>query len=230
MIRTNKTKKGRNNKLVGRNIIKKKSRRTTIIVATANRGKANEIREIFKNANFNLKFLFDFPELASLNIQENAKSFEGNALIKAIIVGDILGQITLADDIGLCVAALNGRPGVYSARYSIQGNAEANYRKVLTEMIGVAEEDRGCHYHCSIALYDPKTKFVETTTGIWPGRIALEPRGTKSFGYAPIFLAQNFDYKRTNAEFEPDELIMINHRGQAFRQVERILKQYLKNN
>ena len=196
-----------------------------ILIATANKGKAHEINEIFKDTDFDLKFLYDFEEqLANVNIQENAKSFEGNALIKAIIIGDHLQMITLADDSGICVDALDGRPGVYSARYSDEKTDEANNQKLLAEMAGVPMSERDCRYSCVVAIYDPTTKFVETTEGQWQGRVALEPRGTKSFGYAPIFLSKNANYEKTNAEFDANELIEVNHRGKAFRAAIEILK------
>lgn len=198
-----------------------------ILIATANRGKAEEIRQIFAGSEFSPKFLFDFPEQAAqFEIFENAKTFEGNALIKAIIAGDFFEMLTLADDSGLCVAALGDRPGVYSARYAGTGNDKDNCTKVLREMEGVLEEDRGCHYNCTVAIYDPKTKFVETVSGIWEGRIADEARGDKSFGYAPIVLAEDFDYLKTNAECNPEELIAVNHRGKAFRKALAVLKDY----
>ena len=197
----------------------------TILVATANRGKAEEIKKIFADSGFEIKFLFDFPETTKdLEIFENAKSFEGNALIKAIIVGDLLNMITLADDSGLCVDALNGRPGIYSARYSGLGDDKANYEQVLEEMKNIPESGRGAHYHCSVALYNPDTKFVETVEGNWAGRLAFAPKGDKSFGYAPIFLPADFNYEKTSAEFEHGDLININHRGQAFRRALEILK------
>lgn len=200
----------------------------SILIATNNRGKAEEIKKIFQATDFKLKFLFDFPEeTKDLNIVENAKSFEGNALIKAIIAGDILNMITLADDSGLCIDALDGRPGIYSARYSQKGDDKANYEKVLGEMKDIPFAQRDCHYHCAVAIYDPSTKFVDTVFGTWEAKIALESKGNKSFGYAPIFLAEDFDYKKTNAEFEPDDLIAINHRGQAFRRALAVLEKYL---
>ncbi len=189
-----------------------------ILIATENQGKANEIREIFKNTNYDLRFLYEFRDkIKDLEIQENAKSFEGNALIKAIIVGDLLQMITLADDSGLCVDALGGAPGVYSARYAEEKTDAANNAKLLQEMKDVPMEKRACHYNCTVAIYDPKTKFVETVDGQWHGKVAVEPRGTKSFGYAPIFLSKDANYEKTNAESDPHELIEINHRGKAFR-------------
>lgn len=200
----------------------------TILIATANRGKAEEIKKIFQNTNFDVKFLFDFPkQLENLNIIENAKSFEGNALIKAIVAGDMLNLITLADDSGLCIDALDGRPGVFSARYSDMGTDEGNYLKVLEEMTEIPFDKRGCHYNCTVAIYDPRTKFVDTVSGIWDAKVALEPRGDKSFGYAPIVLAKDFNYQKTNAELNPEDLIAINHRGKAFGKAIQILSDYL---
>jgi|GEM_PF-879424 len=197
----------------------------TILIATANQGKAEEIKKIFQETDFDLKFLFDFPkQLENVKIVENAKSFEGNALIKAIIVGDILGMVTLADDSGLCVEALAGRPGVLSARYSGKGTDEGNYLKVLEEMKDIPFAQRDCHYNCTVAIYDPQTKFVDTVSGIWRGKVAFEPRGNKSFGYAPIVLAQDFNYEKTNAEFDHADLIALNHRGRAFREAIKILR------
>ena len=131
-----------------------------ILIATNNRGKAEEIRKIFQNTNFTVKFLFDFPETKNLDIIENANSFEGNALIKAKIAGDKLNMITLADDSGLCVEYLDGAPGVYSARYSKTGNDEDNYKKLLEQMNKAPFEKRNCHYQCAVAIYNPKTKFI----------------------------------------------------------------------
>ncbi len=201
-----------------------------ILIATNNKGKAEEIKKIFKDTNFTVKFLFDFPDqLKNLNIVENAKSFEGNALIKAIVAGDILNMITLADDSGLCIDALDGRPGVLSARYSDLGTDEGNYLKVLEEMKEVPFDKRDCRYVCTVAIYDPRTKFVDTVTGTWEAKVALQPKGEKSFGYAPIILAKDFNCQKTNAEFAPEELININHRGKAFRKAIQVLTYLYKS-
>lgn len=197
----------------------------TILVATANRGKAGEIRRIFAETNLEVKFLFDFSDkLGDFDVLENAKSFEGNALIKAIIFGERLGMLTLADDSGLCVDILDGQPGVYSARYAKKGDDKANYEKLLSELKDVPAGKRQAHYHCSVAIYNPADKFVETVEGRWEGQIGFEPHGDKSFGYAPIFLPADFSYNKTAAEFDHEDLIGINHRGQAFRKAIEILQ------
>lgn len=200
-----------------------------ILIATANQGKANEIKEIFKDTNFDLKFLYDFKDkIEDLNVQENAKSFEGNALIKAIVVGDYLQMITLADDSGLCVDVLGGEPGTLSARYSKEKTDLGNNEKVLLEMKDIPMEKRDCHYNCTVAIYDPSTKFVKTTEGQWYGKIAFQPKGTKSFGYAPIFLSKDANYEKTNAEFDSNELIEVNHRGKAFKKAIEELNKYFR--
>ncbi len=198
-----------------------------IVIATENNGKIEELKRIFANTSFVPRFLSEFTEqLGDTKILENAKTFEGNALIKAIVVGEKLGILTLADDSGLCVDALDGDPGVYSARYSNEGTDIANYEKLLKEMINVPKEKRECYYNCTVAIYDPETNFVETVSGKWQGRIAKEPRGSKSFGYAPIFLSEDSNFKKTNAEFDPEELTNMNHRGKAFLGAIKILDEY----
>ncbi|MFA5994119.1 MAG: RdgB/HAM1 family non-canonical purine NTP pyrophosphatase [Parcubacteria group bacterium] len=199
-----------------------------ILIATENKGKIKEMQKIFAGTDFLPRFLSEFQEqMAEVAILENAKTFEGNALIKAIVVGERLGMLTLADDSGICVAALDGAPGVYSARYSKEKTDSANNAKLLAEMARVPEEQRDCYYNCTVAIYDPVTQFVETVSGQWHGRVALAPRGEKSFGYAPIFLSRESGHKKTNAEFDPEELIDINHRGKAFRGAMEILKGYI---
>lgn len=201
--------------------------RKEILIAKENKGKANEIREIFKDTNFDVKFLSDFKDkILDLKIQENAKSFEGNALIKAIIVGDILQMVTLADDSGLCIEALGGKPGIYSSRYSEEKTDVGNYLKVLSEMKNIPIEKRDCYYDCAVAIYDPATKFVETVEGKWLGKISLEPRGDKSFGYAPIFLSKDKNYEKTNAELDIQELVEFNHRSKAFKKAIDVLNEY----
>lgn len=194
-----------------------------ILIATANQGKAKEIAEIFKSSDFTPHFLFEYPELMKINIQENADSFEGNALIKALLIGQASQMITLADDSGICVDALDGAPGVLSARYSPEKTDAANNLKLLNALKDIPLSERNCHYHCSVAIYDPTDNFVDTVAAVWLGKVALEVRGEKSFGYAPIFLAKDFNYEKTNAECDPAELVTINHRGQAFNKALKIL-------
>lgn len=193
-----------------------------VLIATKNQGKMEEIRQIFNRTKYELVNIEDIKALAKVKIYEVAKTFEGNALIKAIVFGQISGLVTLAEDSGICVEALKGAPGVKSARYSGRGDKENN-EKLLKELAGAAEEKRDCYYECAVAIYDPATNWTKTTSGRWEGRVALTPRGTKSFGYAPIFLPKEYNYQLTNAELKERDKIEINHRGQAFGKAIEIL-------
>lgn len=197
-----------------------------ILVATNSQGKMKEISEIFSDSKFEILFRKDLNDknAREMEIEENANSFEGNSLIKAKTLGDITGIVTLADDSGLCVDALGGVPGINSARYS-GGDDSDNNKKLLEEMKGIPEKQRNAHYMCAVTMYDPKDHWLKTVFGKWDGRIAFEPRGNKSFGYAPIFLCKDYDYKKTNAEFDSKENIKINHRGKAFKKAREILEE-----
>ncbi|MFH1564609.1 MAG: non-canonical purine NTP pyrophosphatase [bacterium] len=193
-----------------------------LLIATRNPGKMKELREIFSGVDFEILSLNDIKELDGFEVKENALSYEGNAIIKAIIYGNKNGFLTIADDSGLEIDALNGRPGIHSARY-VEGTDEDRNKKILEELEGVEEEKRICRYICFSAVYNPKTEILKTFKGIWEGIIANSPCGNKSFGYAPIFLCPEFDYKKTNAELDPWETIKINHRGKAFEQAKEYI-------
>jgi XTP/dITP diphosphohydrolase len=190
-----------------------------LLIASRNRGKLSELKEIFNppvgGDDFEILALSDIKELDNFEVEENALSYEGNAIIKAVIYGNKTGLLTIADDSGIEIDYLNGCPGIHSARYA-NGTDEGRNKKVLEELKGVEEEKRTCRYICISAVYDPNSEIVKSFDGVWEGRIADSPRGNKSFGYAPIFLCPEFDYKKTNAEFDPDQTIKINHRGKAF--------------
>lgn len=197
-----------------------------LLIATRNQGKIKEVKEVLNGVNFEILPLNDIKKLDGFEVEENALSYEGNAIIKAIIYGKKSGLLTIADDSGLEIDALGGRPGIHSARY-IEGTEIDRYKKILEEMRGIDEEKRACRYVCVSAIYNPKTEIVKTFQGVWKGRVASAPRGNKSFGYAPIFLCPEFDYKKTNAELDPWETVKVNHRGKAFGQArEYILKNF----
>ncbi|MFA5076521.1 MAG: RdgB/HAM1 family non-canonical purine NTP pyrophosphatase [Patescibacteria group bacterium] len=200
-----------------------------ILIATDNPGKIAEIKQIFTDYSFELLFKKDLPQTKNLEIVEDADTLEGNALLKAKTNGQASGLITLADDSGLFVEALDGRPGVHSARYTGHGD-EANNIKILAEMQSVPEEKRDCYYEGVVAIYDPQTNWQTTVSGRWYGRIGYEPRGTGGFGYAPIFLCRDYDYTLTNAELDEKRKLAVNHRGKAFRAAKELLEaKYLTN-
>src|SRR5690625_4629019 len=126
----------------------------TINIATNNKGKAKEIKSIFKEYGYEIKTLHDYPEIGE--IPETGDTFEENALQKASAISEELGTIVLADDSGLEVTALNGKPGIYSARFAGEhGYDQKNNEKLLKELENVNEENRTANLHCSLALVGP---------------------------------------------------------------------------
>lgn len=190
-----------------------------IVVASSNRGKLDEIREILGNE-------FELIAQTDLGIEdadETASTFVENALIKARHASRLSGLPAMGDDSGLCVDALNGAPGLFSARYAGEhGNAAANIAKLLDALRGVEDERRTAHFHCSIALIahadDPAPIIAE---GHWHGRILHAPRGDRGFGYDPVF----FDPSLSAGAGELDAGVKnrVSHRGQALEKLRRRL-------
>lgn len=190
----------------------------TIIVATNNKGKAREFAEMFEPKGYQIKTLADYPDIG--DIEENGKTFEENAIIKAETVSQKTGQMVIADDSGLVIDYLNGAPGIYSARYAgEEKNDEANIQKVLMELEGVPFEERSARFVCALALAIPGKKTI-TVTGTCEGRILTEKRGSNGFGYDPIFFVR--EKGKTMAELEPSEKNEISHRANALKKLEEI--------
>jgi XTP/dITP diphosphohydrolase len=191
-----------------------------VIIATKNPGKAKEFVRMFQPLGFEVKTLLDFPEMA--DIEETGTTFSENAAIKAEEVSKQLNQIVISDDSGLIVDALDGRPGVFSARYAgMEKNDEANMEKVLVELKSVTTlEDRSARFHCSLAVAIPgkDTYIVE---GDCEGFILFEKRGTHGFGYDPIFYVK--EKQKSMAELKPEEKAEISHRAKALKQLEEKL-------
>jgi XTP/dITP diphosphohydrolase len=161
-------------------------------------------------------------EVASLSdcgvryeVSETGKSFAANALCKAKEYGRVTGMWSLADDSGLEVSALDGAPGVYSARYAgPQATDEANVALLLENMSTLAEKERSARFRCVIALASPKG-LAWTCEGQCSGSITFSPRGTNGFGYDPVFLLPKMG--KTMAEIEPEQKDQISHRAEAAR-------------
>lgn len=184
----------------------------TILLATRNRHKVEEIRRIFGRAGAGLVSADEVPGLPA-EVEEDAETFEGNALKKARTLRDASGLWTLADDSGLEAAALGGAPGVRSARYAgPAADTDANNRRLLRELAG--REDRRARFRCVIALCAPDGREW-TVEGACAGRIAESPRGDGGFGYDPLFIPDGYD--RTFAELGADVKNRISHRGRALR-------------
>ncbi len=192
-----------------------------IVLATRNRKKVEEIRRITRGLPINVLSLDDFPHCPET--VEDRDTFEGNASKKASEVALCSGRPALADDSGLEVDALGGKPGVFSARYApdaTSGNDPKNYRKLLKDMGSIPPEDRTARFVCCIALAFPDGQ-TRTFFGYAEGHISLEPRGEMGFGYDPVFLPAGFD--RTFAEMSAFEKDRLSHRGKAIEKVSEFL-------
>ncbi len=190
---------------------------TTLFLASANPHKIEELEQILKSLGINLKTTRDFPERE--DVEEDQLTLEGNALKKARFWNQETGLPSLADDTGLEVDALNGAPGVWSARYAGEGvTYRQNVEKLLKEMEG--EANREAQFRTVIAFVDGELeKLFE---GICKGEIIHEPRGSKGFGYDPIFAPKGFD--KTFAELSPKEKNLISHRGLALQEFIKFLQ------
>lgn len=185
-----------------------------IVLASSNAHKVKEINEIVDG--MGIEFVLP-PE--GFNPIENGKTFEENSLIKAKAAWNLTKTWSLADDSGLCIDALNGAPGIYSARYA--ETPQKRIERVLKEMGN--KEDRTAHFACCMTLINPLGNVEFATTGICEGSIATEVRGQNGFGYDPIFLIKNDT--RTIAELSEEEKNNISHRSIALRKVCEYLRQ-----
>ncbi|MEE3392127.1 MAG: RdgB/HAM1 family non-canonical purine NTP pyrophosphatase [Lachnospiraceae bacterium] len=185
-----------------------------IIVATGNKNKMTEMREILEDSNVKLKSLKDIG-LGNIEINENGRTFEENALIKARTVHEITKGIVIADDSGLVVDALDGAPGIYSARY--MGHETSYHIKnthIIKELEGVPDEKRTARFVCAMAcVMEDGGEF--TVTRNFEGRIGYEEKGENGFGYDPIFYLP--EYGCMSSELSPEEKNGISHRGKALR-------------
>jgi XTP/dITP diphosphohydrolase len=182
-----------------------------ILIATRNRGKVQEIQDMVKGLPVVFLSLDDVPDAP--DVEEDAQTFEGNALKKARTMANIFGLPTLADDSGLCVDALGGRPGVLSARYGGQdASDEQKCLRILDEMADVPEGRRTARFVCVLALAT-KEGAEKVFTGVCEGRIINELRGSAGFGYDPIFFYD--PASATFAEMSLDAKNRVSHRGKA---------------
>ncbi len=184
-----------------------------LVIATHNAGKVKEIRVLFSRHYDTIVSLRD--EGVALEVPENGETFEENARQKALGYAEaLLGCDVLADDSGLEVDALNGAPGVYSARYAGEDATDAaNNALLLKNLIGVPDDARTARFKCCAALVSAGE--VITASGACEGRILSETRGEGGFGYDPLFFVE--EYKKTFAELSMEEKNALSHRGRALR-------------
>jgi XTP/dITP diphosphohydrolase len=197
---------------------------TTLLIATTNNGKVAEIASLLEGLDCCVIGLADLPQIPPA-VEETGTTFVANALIKAEYYHALTGLVTLADDSGLEVDALGGRPGVYSARYGGEGLSSADQiALLLEEMKDVPEERRTARFVCSIALVGPQLQ--QTCEGRCEGRIAHAPRGEGGFGYDPIFI--DAESGLTFAELSREEKATRSHRGKALRAAGEFLETLIK--
>lgn len=197
-----------------------------VVLATRNQHKVAELRRILDGAGLQVELVGTdaFPNLP--DVPETGTTFAANALLKARDVAHRTGLTAIADDSGLCVDALNGMPGILSARWAGKhGDDAANLELVLAQLSDVPTSRRGAAFHCAAAVATPDgdERVVER---ILEGSLIEAPRGSNGFGYDPIFVPRG--YVLTTAELTPEEKDAISHRGQAFRALALVLNEVLR--
>ncbi|MET0389659.1 MAG: XTP/dITP diphosphatase [Polyangiales bacterium] len=202
---------------------------TTLVLATKNPGKVREFRALFWDVpHLRVQALDELGKLP--DVVEDGKTFEENAIKKARELAEATGALVLADDSGLEVDALGGRPGVYSARYAGRpGNDEANNDKLLAELSHVPDGERRARFRVVLVLADPKGELgdgVHIEHGVCEGEILRARRGTDGFGYDPLFKPDG--YELSMAELPPEEKNSISHRASAAAKMRAFLGEYLK--
>ncbi len=202
-----------------------KTNMNQVLIATKNKGKVAEFQALFKRYGMETISLLDLPDDIE-DVEETGETFEENARLKAEQISSILNAPVLADDSGLMIDALDGRPGVFSARYAgLAKNDQDNNNKVLQELKDVPMEKRTARFICVLAVARPgeETFFV---TGSCEGNIAFSELGSNGFGYDPIFIPEG--YSKTLAEISAEKKNQISHRSRAIGELDEWLKKYTK--
>lgn len=194
-----------------------------LLIATNNAGKVAELRSMITDIPIEIVGLDSFAECAE--VPETGDTFDQNARLKAVGYAKQTGIVALADDSGLEVSALGGRPGVLSARY---GGAETSFTEkinlLLNEIVQTGDTDRRARFVCSIAIASPGGEILFSADGVCDGSIAEMPRGTGGFGYDPVFIPDG--YELTFGELRAREKHKISHRGRAFLQIMPFLRRF----
>ena len=196
---------------------------TRLLVATHNRGKLREYAALLADLPIEVTWLD--AEGIALEVDETGATFAENAILKARAYAALSGLLTWADDSGLEVDALEGRPGVYSARYGGPGlSDDARYRALLAELAGVPDAARTARFHCVVAIASPDGRLF-TTDGTVEGTILHEARGSNGFGYDPVFFVP--EHAASMAELSAEVKNRISHRARAAANARTILAQWL---
>ncbi len=195
-----------------------------LVVATRNKKKLIEIKDILKGINLGLLSLGNYK--TAPHVLESGRSFQENAVKKAVKLACFTGKLCLGEDSGLCVDALDGAPGIYSARFSGKDKSDLkNNLKLLKLLKGLPLVKRKAHYVCAVALAD-KNGLLGVVEGRCPGLIALEPKGNAGFGYDPLFYIPK--YKKTFAQLGKKIKHKMSHRYYALKKARRIIEKYIE--
>ncbi|MBU0548332.1 MAG: RdgB/HAM1 family non-canonical purine NTP pyrophosphatase [Candidatus Omnitrophica bacterium] len=195
-----------------------------LVVATRNKKKLTEIKDILKGINLELLSLDAYNNAPQ--VLENGKSFQENAAKKAVKLARFTGKLCLGEDSGLCVDVLDGAPGIYSARFSGRDKSDLkNNLKLLKLLQGLPLKKRKAHYVCAVALAD-KNGLLTVVEGSCSGLIALEPRGSAGFGYDPLFYISK--YKKTFGQLGEEIKHKMSHRYHALEKARRIIEKYIE--
>ncbi|MDD5129611.1 MAG: XTP/dITP diphosphatase [Candidatus Omnitrophica bacterium] len=195
-----------------------------LVVATKNKKKLSEIKDILKGIDLKLLSLDAYKNVP--RVIENGKTFQENAIKKAVKLARFTGQFCLGEDSGLCVDVLGGAPGIYSARFSGRDkNDVKNNLKLLRLLNGMPVSKRKAHYVCAVALAD-KDGLIGIVEGSCFGRIAFEPEGSTGFGYDPLFYIPK--YKKTFAQLGEKIKHTMSHRYHALKKARRIIQKYIE--
>lgn len=195
-----------------------------IVIASHNKGKIQEISALLKPYQIEVVSAVD---LGLPDVEETGTTFEENSRLKATELAKLSGEFCLADDSGLCVDALGGRPGVYSARYAPDRDFDKGISKLLSEVEATHSNNRNAHFSCVIALAHPQTLECQVFEGRVDGHLSQEKHGQGGFGYDPIFVPGEGD-GRTFAEMTNEEKSKISHRGRALAKFVRSLEEWNK--
>jgi non-canonical purine NTP pyrophosphatase (RdgB/HAM1 family) len=198
-----------------------------LLLATTNPGKTRELRWMLEGADVELADLSGYKDIPEA--KETGHTFAANACLKASYYARGLVAWTLADDSGLSVDALGGKPGVHSARWAAlhgrQRGDAANNALVLEQLRDIGDEHRTARFVCTLALSDPQGRILLSVTDWVEGQILREERGAGGFGYDPLFYVQS--HGQTTAQMSPDEKNAISHRGKAMRRMAALIRRYV---
>ncbi len=196
-----------------------------IILATKNKGKVADFEKLTENMNIEVISFLD-EEINFPDVVEDGETFEENSVKKALEIAKYTGMITVSDDSGLCVEALDGAPGIYSARYSGENATDSkNIDKLLEEMKNIPQGERQAKFVSVVSIAKPDGT-VQSFRGEVEGEIIFERKGTNGFGYNPVFFS--YELQKTFGEATMEERVTVSHRARAFRELkEKVLNKFV---